>query len=98
MKRRSFPLASALLATLLLALPGESSAFFFGFGFSFGGGGWWHPWHHNYWGRPWYRSWGYPYGYGYGWGNPWLSGPYGPYYYPPVLVAPAPAAPKSSEK
>ncbi len=59
MKRRT-AFATALLATLLLAVPVESQAFFgfFGGGFSFGGGfgGWGGPswWGPGYWGGPGY--------------------------------------------
>lgn len=106
MKRLSSA-ALALLATLMVAVPSESQAFFgfFGGGFSFGigsgwgwggpGWGWGGP---GYWYRPWYHRYGrYPY-----WRyRRWLRryGPYSyyglfaPYYpvYPYVLTTPAPA-------
>lgn len=85
MKKRS-AFATALLATLLLAVPVESKAFFgfFGGGFSFGfgggfggwgGPGWWGP---GYWGGPGY--WHYP---GY-WRRPYYWHRYrrfGPYHW-----------------
>jgi hypothetical protein len=91
MKRRS-AFTTALLTTLLLAVPVESEAFFGffggGFNFGFGGGfggwggpGWWGP---GYWGGPgyyWHRPY---YGYGYGpyYGRRYFGHRYGPYYRP----------------
>lgn len=92
--------ALALLATLLLAIPMESQAFFGFFGFSFGfgggwGGNWWGP---GYWYRPWYhRYWGYPYWYR-GYGHYPYAGLYPFYSYPYTLAVPAvtvPETPKS---
>lgn len=78
--KRFHVFASALLATLLLAVPAQSQAFFgffgggFGFGFG-GGGGWWGG--PGWWGSPgwWggYPGWG---GYRY-WHRPWHYRPYG---------------------
>jgi len=82
MKKRS-AFTTALLTTLLLAVPVESQAFFgfFGGGFSFGGGfggwggpGWWGP---GYWGGPGYY-WNRPYY----WHSPYYWHRYGPYYRP----------------
>jgi hypothetical protein len=112
MKRLSTA-ALALLATLLVAIPTESQAFFgfFGGGFGFGigsgwgwggpGWGWGGPY---YWHRPWHHRWRrYPH-----WRHRRLFGPFGPYgyglfapyYYPYALTAPAPAvkAPESAKE
>ena len=91
----------ALLATLLVAIPSQSHAFFgfFGGGFSFGfgsgwgwggpGWGWGGPY---YWNRPWYRRYGrYPYWRYRRWFGPYSYGLFAPYYYPYALTAPAPA-------
>ena len=100
MKRHSV-FAAALLATLLMAIPTQSQAFFFSFGFGgggWGGPGWWGPgygyWHRPYrwgWRRPYYRRWAYPSYWGY---SPWVLPNY------PVLTVPAapaaPAAPATS--
>ena len=86
--RRHSVFLSVLLATLLLAVPAQSQAFFgfFGGGFNFGfgggwGGGWGGPgwWGSNYWGGPGY--WG---GTGYNWYRPnYLHRPYAWQYYRP---------------
>lgn len=100
--RRLSIFASALLATVLFAIPLESQAFFFGFGssfsFGFGGGGWWHPGYYG-WGYPYYGySYAYPY-YGHGYHYPYyyryhFSRPFLPYQ--PLVTAPA--TPKVEEK
>ncbi len=94
----------ALLATLLLAIPADSQAFFgfFGGGFSFGfgggwGGNWWGP---GYWHNPWYYNWyrpywAYPYGYGYG-HYPYY-GLYSPYIYPYAVTVPTVTVPETSK-
>ena len=105
MKRLSSTLI-AMVATLLMAVPGESQAFFGffggGFSFGFGGGGWGGPgrWGPGYWHRP------YAYGYHYYrpyWGYPFLGYPYHslirPYYYTvPQLVVPTVKAPASAQE
>jgi hypothetical protein len=79
MMKKRFIFATALVGTLLLAVPLQSQAFFgfFGGGFSFGfgtgwggwgGPGWWGGpggWGPGWWGRGWYRP-----GY-YGWYRPY---------------------------
>jgi len=94
----------ALLATLLVAVPSQSHAFFgfFGGGFGFGfGTGWGSGWGWGgpgwgwggpyYWHRPWYRPWRrYPY-----WRRYRRFGPFGPFgyglfdpYYYPYALTP----------
>lgn len=86
MKRRS-AFTTALLATLLLAVPVQSEAFFgfFGGGFSFGvgggfggwgGPGWWGP---GYWGGPGYYGYRPYYWHRY---RPYYWHRYGPFYRP----------------
>lgn len=72
--RKSSVFATTLLATLLMAVPTQSHAFFgfFGGGFSFGFGGGWGGW-----GGPW-GGWGGPWG---GWGGPGYFRHYYPYRY-----------------
>ena len=70
MKRRSVVVAAAL-ATLLMAIPTQSQAFFFSFGF---GGGGWGGW--NGWGGPGWWGWHRPY-YG-GWHRPSIGAGTGP--------------------
>lgn len=92
--KRSHVFVSALLATLLLAIPAQSQAFFgfFGGGFSFGlgggwsgwgGPGWWGPgyWggYPGYWGGPGY--WHHPYRHRY-WRRPYLWHRYRHWGYP----------------
>lgn len=105
--KRSHVFASAVLATLLLAIPAQSEAFFGffggGFGFGLGGGtswwggpGWWGPgwWDSGpgWWGyRPWYRPWYRVQPYAWHY-RPWL--PYRAYWdWPlqPPLALPAPS-------
>ena len=112
MKRLSSTLI-AMVATLLMAVPGESQAFFGffggGFSFGFGGGGWGGPgwwgggpgrWGPGYWHRPY--AYGYHYYRPYG-GYPFLGYPYHslirPYYYAaPQLVVPTVKAPASAQE
>lgn len=108
MKKLSI-ITSAMLATLLLAIPSQSHAFFFGFGsgfgFHFGGGGWGYPGYYG-WHRPWHRGWGYP-GYGYAYHRPYPYYSY-PYYahhwaypvyrYPVIPALPTATAPQVAEK
>jgi hypothetical protein len=91
-------LVSALLGTLLLAIPVQSQAFFCGFGggFSFGVGGWGYPYyagyHPGYWGYgryPYHGYRGYPY---------YAYRPFGLYSYPVVTTLPTVSEPEVAEK
>jgi hypothetical protein len=107
MKKRAV-LVSAMLGTLLLAIPVQSQAFFCGFGggfgFGFGGGGWGYPYYAGYY--PGYRGYGgYPYyagyhrGYlGYGGYPHYAYRPYSLYSYPVVAAQPLVSAPAVAEK
>jgi hypothetical protein len=106
MKRHAVFVA-ALLATLLMAVPAESQAFFFSFGGGFGGGwggwggpwwggpGWWGPgygyWHRPYYGR-WHRPWYRRGWYPDNWGA-WDNWGYMPRVLPQYPVLTPPAAP-----
>lgn len=106
--KRSGVFLSAVLGTLLFAIPAQSQAFFgfFGGGFSFGfgggwsgwgGPGWWGP---GYWGGP--GHWGWPGYWGgpgylwhrrYAWHHPYLWGHPYPALAPPFGYLPQVAAP-----
>jgi hypothetical protein len=103
MKRHSV-FAAALLATLLMAIPTQSQAFFFSFGFGgggwggwngWGGPGWWGPgWagpRYSYWHRPYYARWHRPWYRR--WGYPSYWG-YSPWVTPTYPVLTVPAAPR----
>jgi hypothetical protein len=96
MIRRSTFLKS-LGAALVLALPMQSEAFFFGF--HFGGWGGWNPYYYG-WGYPgyWgYSGWGYPYAYSYSYYRPFHYFAYPYPVYPRVALAPA-ESPRTQEK
>ncbi len=88
--RRHSVFVTALLATLLVAVPAQSHAFFgfFGGGFNFGfgggwGGGWGGPW--GGWGGPGWGGWGGP---SYLWHRPYgWHRPYAWHYYQPYQWA-----------
>ncbi|NEX18789.1 hypothetical protein G3480_00365 [Thiorhodococcus mannitoliphagus] len=112
--KRSHVFLSALLATLLLAIPAQSQAFcgFFGGGFGLGFGGGWSGWggpgwwggYPGDWGGPAY--WHQPYQF---WRRPYLwhgyrswgnpfLGPRLAYGYAPEVVAPAAKAPETAKE
>ena len=96
MKKRAI-LISAMLGTMLLAIPVQSQAFFCGFGsgFSFGFGGWGYPYYAGYHPGNWGYG-GYPYS-GYG-GHPYYAyRPYGLYGYPVAATLPV-VSPEVAEK
>jgi hypothetical protein len=91
-------LYSAMLGSMLLAIPMQSQAFFCGFGggFSFGGGGWGYPYYGGYypgyWGHgvyPYHRYSGYPY---------YAYRPYAQPSYPVAVRLPTMAAPEVAGK
>ena len=97
MKKR-LVIISAMLGAILLAIPMQSHAFFFGFGggFSFGGGGWGYPYYTGYYPGYWGYG-GYPY-YGYG-SYPYHAYGYYPIYsYPVAATLPEASVPKVAAK
>ena len=93
MKKRSV-IISAMLGAILLVIPMQSQAFFFGF--SFGGGGWGYPYYAGYYPGNWGYG-GYPY-YGYS-GYPYYAYGYYPLYsYPVAATLPVASAPKVAAK